>query len=411
MSETAIEWTERSWNPVVGCSIVSPGCTNCYAMKMADRLEAMAPQPSGEGNPHLLHYRGTTTRGEFLSKPPVWTGKVALAPEHVLLEPLRRRKPTTWFVNSMGDLFHEDVPDNWIDRVLAVMALCPQHTFQVLTKRADRMHAYCSRPGVYRRVGALMCDMAIDLRLDVVLIAPGTDERQAPSGTRVHLDRWPLPNVWLGVSAEDQRRAEERIPELLATPAAIRFVSAEPLLGPIDFEPWLPWADLGREVDGKSWGCQECDTDCSSCPNGRAHYHVVEGPPDAEGCPEWITADRVTLDWIIVGGESGSKARPMHPDWARSIRDQCAAAGTAFFFKQWGEWAPGECCGSRPTRAEDAATFYDENWDSPGWHYERITARESEQMHRDDEPDVYRIGKKRAGRLLDGVEHNAMPEA
>lgn len=145
---TKIEWTEKTWNPIVGCSIVSPGCTNCYAMKMAARLEAMAGDGLDDngyavrGTGPLDHYRGTTKRSKAGA---VWTGKVALAPDHIITAPLRRRKPTMYFVNSMGDLFHEDVPDEWIDRVFAVMTMCPQHTFQVLTKRSARMLDYVSR--------------------------------------------------------------------------------------------------------------------------------------------------------------------------------------------------------------------------------------------------------------------------
>jgi protein gp37 len=132
MADSKIEWTERTWNPIVGCSVVSPGCTNCYAMKMAARIEAMGNQ---------ARYRGTTKKVNGNS---VWTGKLAIAPDATISEPLRRRKPTTYFVNSMGDVFHEDLPDEWIDRVFAVMALSPRHTFQVLTKRAGRMRAYVS---------------------------------------------------------------------------------------------------------------------------------------------------------------------------------------------------------------------------------------------------------------------------
>jgi len=268
-----IEWTEATWNPIVGCSIVSPGCTHCYAMRMAARIEAMARagrlDDEGDvvrGAKRLAHYDGLT---KTVKKKAVWTGKVALAPEHILLKPLRRRKPTMWFVNSMSDLFHEDLPDEWIDRVFAVMALCPQHTFQVLTKRSKRMRDYLTtvahephRNTVRRFAGAF-----------------STLRTPLPKDFNV-----PLPNVWLGVSAERQQEADERIPDLLATPAAVRFVSAEPLLGALDLTPWLTGV----------------------------------------------------LDWVIVGGESGPGARPMHPDWVRSIRDQCVSAGVAFFFKQWG---------------------------------------------------------------------------
>lgn len=207
--KTKIEWTDASWNPVVGCSIVSPGCTNCYAMGQAARIERCA---AGAGQ--ATHYAGLTQPSKA---GPVWTGKLALAPDHILTAPLRWKKPRRVFVNSMSDLFHEDVPDEWIDRVFAVMALAPRHTFQVLTKRAKRMRIYL--------------DQRTDNRAEEIGVA-----MRAIAGTSDEpgLIELPLPSVWLGVSAEDQKRADERIPDLLATPAAVRFVSAEPLLGPID---------------------------------------------------------------------------------------------------------------------------------------------------------------------------------
>jgi hypothetical protein len=137
--KSAIEWTDATWNPVVGCSIVSPGCTNCYAMKMAARIEKMASSPMAAHVNVQTHYAGTTQRSKAGA---VWTGKVARAPEHILTQPLKWKRPRKIFVNSMGDLFHESIPDEWIDRVFAVMALAPQHTFQVLTKRAERMRSY-----------------------------------------------------------------------------------------------------------------------------------------------------------------------------------------------------------------------------------------------------------------------------
>jgi protein gp37 len=234
MAETSIEWTERTWNPILGCSIATPGCTNCYAMKMAGRLEAM-----GTGR-----YAGTTRKVNSKS---VWTGKLSLAPDSTFNDPLTRRRPTTYFVNSMGDLFHEDCPDTWIDRVFEVMSLARPHTFQVLTKRAARMHAYM----------------------------------------RV---RKPLPNVWLGVSTERQKEADERIPLLLATPAVVRFISAEPLLGALNIRNFVKRA--------------------------------------SERNP--------SLNWVIVGGESGHGARPMRAEWVESLHAQCDGSDAAFFFKQWG---------------------------------------------------------------------------
>lgn len=276
-ADSKIEWTDATWNPIVGCSVVSPGCTNCYAMGHAARIVRCA-----KGAPS--HYDGTTQPSKA---GPVWTGKVALAPDHILTAPLRWSRPRRIFVNSMGDLFHESVPDAWIDRVFAVMALAEQHTFQIITKRAKRMREYASR--------AAACG---EHWLAHIPDAPA--------------EKWPLPNVWLGVSAEDQTRADERIPELLETPAAVRFVSAEPLLGPLDL--------LGPDMEGP-------------LTNGEPTQAQIDA--DRTG---WrvIRYGVSRLDWIIVGGESGPGARPMHPQWARDIRDQCERAGVPFFMKQMG---------------------------------------------------------------------------
>lgn len=350
-----IEWTEATWNPIVGCSIVSPGCTNCYAMKMAARLDAMR-QP---------RYAGLTKPSKGGA---VWTGEMRLV-EDALTIPLRRKKPTTWFVNSMSDLFHESVPDAWIDRVFAVMALCPQHTFQVLTKRSARMRAYMA-PGMRSargRVGTVA--HAMSCRFQCAGMPPA----------------WPLPNVWLGVSAEDQRRADERVPDLLATPAAVRFVSAEPLLGPIDFLS-VEWPGLeGHRVDVLRKGFW-------SEPGAHPLTAKAAGAGEPKG---WFTNHSDMpgrLDWIIVGGESGPEARPMHPAWARSIRDQCAGAGVAFHFKQHGAWAPLQADGGEwPTDSETLIRLGCDGSRVPdGW-------------------PMQRVGKKAAGRLLDGVTHDAMP--
>lgn len=337
-SKTSIEWAGFSWNPIVGCSVHTPGCKRCYAMIMAARIERMGTAP---------HYAGTT----MLTKAgPVWTGKMAQAPDNILFEPLRRQKTTTWFVNSMSDLFHEAVPDEWIDRVFAVMALTPQHTYQVLTKRSDRMRAYLTDQAAPRRVYDLLCEMVLAMEIQVILIAHPGHELHAPPGRRVHLGVWPLANVWLGVSAEDQRRADERIPDLLATPAAIRFVSAEPLLGPIDFRQWQH--DYGC---GCGWGGDSPLDYCNNCGwRGRARGEIgVAKCPDCSeliadfnACPECDGHDgdgmsfgpnsKPALDWIIVGGESGTGAREMEDAWAEGILAQCSAAGTSFFMKQMG---------------------------------------------------------------------------
>lgn len=343
---SAIEWTEATWNPVVGCSVVSPGCTNCYAMKrVAPRLAK---------NPATPHYAGTVTMS---NAGPVWTGRINVASDKVLTAPLRWKRPRMIFVNSTSDLFHESVPDAWIDRVFDTMARARWHTFQILTKRAARMRSYIN--GVDKNRWKAFWSRRL-------LYKEGIPQLGVPSGEPT----WPLPNVWLGVSAERQQEADERIPDLLATPAAIRFVSAEPLLGPLGLK-CIPWAASDRGfVDALTGKTQHDET--------RARY--PDRYPDVRG-----------LDWVIVGGESGPGARPMHPDWARAIRDQCAAAGVPFFFKQWGDWAPWD----------------DDNWSLPAG-VDDVAARDSVRLVNGTE--FLCVGKKRAGRRLDGVEHNAMPQ-
>ncbi|MFG1370741.1 phage Gp37/Gp68 family protein [Xanthobacter oligotrophicus] len=385
---TGIQWTDATWNPIVGCSLTSPGCTNCYAMRMAARIEAMQPGS---------HYAGTTMPGKV---GPVWTGKMALAPDHILTQPLRWRRPRTIFVNSMGDLFHEDVPDEWIDRVFAVMAMCPRHEFQVLTKRSDRMRAYVSE------VRETWCKSGpptpgSDRIYEAALAVTG--EEWLP-GTP---SQWPLHNVWLGVSAEDQRRADERIPDLLATPAAIRFVSCEPLLGPIRLDRIEAWADKFDDCGGHPdphWPLDTHDWTWLNALEGR--YEAEARSPAGERLGDvdvGLLWDGGKLDLVIVGGENGP--RPMHPDWARSLRDQCAATGTAFFFKQWGSWEPAVDreradpdwrLDYRHKFGDAGATKWLNLAGGCGFHGERFHV-------------MRRAGKARAGRLLDGREHNDLP--
>lgn len=357
---TKIEWTEATWNPIVGCQITSPGCTNCYAMRMAHRLAS---------NPSTPHYHGTT---KTVNGNPVWTGKMALAPESVLFAPLKRKKPTTYFVNSMSDLFAENVPDDWIDRVFAVMALCPQHRFQVLTKRADRMWSYMQpRPSAR---GTSVQDRLWYIHHAMKSFTPGYTQ---------FVRFWPLPNVWLGVSVEDQRRAEERIPDLLDTPAAVRFISAEPLLGPVDLtqitiaashgDPALHLDALAGRV-----GLFGDLNDASSSERS-------DGPSDC-----------ARLNWIICGGESGPGARLMHPDWARSLRDQCVEAKVPFFFKQYGDWAVVE-------------TLPSQDYDLTAWPDGSIGDGNANDNGGFGQT-LRRVGKKSAGRLLDGRRWDQMPE-
>lgn len=271
---SAIQWTDRTWNPVRGCSRVSPGCDSCYAMGQAHRF-------AGPGKP----YEGLTT----IRKGKVdWSGVARFVPS-ALSEPLSWRKPQRVFVNSMSDLFHHSVTNEEIAAVFGVMAACPHLTFQVLTKRADRMREWFEW---VHRTAADRMDLLVPLHF-----AQRHSEHRALRRTKEIFEQgWPLPNVWLGVSAEDQQRADERIPHLLRTPAAVRFVSAEPLLGPIVIQQW----DKGSHLDVNM---------------------------------------RPFLHWVIVGGESGHGARPCNAEDIRSIVRQCKEAGVSVFVKQLGRFA------------------------------------------------------------------------
>lgn len=321
---TGIEWTDETWNPVTGCTKVSSGCKHCYAKHQAwPRLSSM-PNTVYTGR----EFEDVRCHAERLVQPVRWT---------------RQRRI---FVNSMSDLFHEDVPDEFIDSVFGVMWAClwgrdeqPGHIFQVLTKRPQRMRDYLSQDRREHWARAAVSHgggMDPDGIYDQVMDAEG-----------------PHPRIWLGVSVEDQVAAEERIPLLLQSPAAVRWVSAEPLLERVDLTSIrlsggdfdaLRGGDVGRSVRNEHWP---------------------------------------SLDWVVVGGESGPNARPMHPDWAKCLRDQCAAAGVPFLFKQWGEWAD----------AEDFPSEVQEDYDARGL---------TESM-------CIRVGKRTAGRLLDGMQHDGYP--
>jgi protein gp37 len=283
-ANTKIEWTDRTWNPTTGCTKVSPGCDHCYAETLHERFHG---------------------KGSFAT---------VTVHEDRFDAPLRWRKPAKVFVNSMSDVFHANIDIEDIAHLWAVMTLTPQHTYQVLTKRAGRMRSVLSRP----TFPELVTEYA-----DRIGKSEIWDEWQV---------RWPPPNVWLGVSTEDQHWADIRIPLLLETPAAVHWISAEPLLGPINLrDRYLGPGGWRDELTGLMSG----------------------GNPDSIG----------RLDWVVVGGESGPGARPMHPDWARSLRHQCWQASVPFHFKQWGA--------------------------------------NNEHGHR--------VGKTRAGRLLDGIQHDAYP--
>ena len=367
--KSKIEWTDTSWNPIIGCSRVSKGCEHCYAETIAGRF--------GNGKPTV--YSGLT---QIVNGRPRWTGQIKET--KTLLDPLKWRpilqndgtaypsselagkppyRPRRIFVNSMSDLFHENVTDEQRDKIFAVMALCPQHTFQVLTKRPQRMLEYLVTGSMARVREAMIGFQA---------------QRIHQQQTEEPVLGWsglPMPNVMLGVSVENQPTADERIPLLLETPAAIRFISAEPLLGPLDIRSWIGLEcrhqDSYAEPDTGATVCRKCE-------------------------------DQALLDWVICGGESGPRARPMHPAWARKVRDDCKNSVTPFFFKQWGEFAPIESPIENPqsnVRGQCRLVQMD------GTHFDRIFL--------EDIPPgaqwMERQGKHTAGALLDGREWREFP--
>lgn len=259
MAETEIEWTDATWNPVAGCSVMSAGCTNCYAMRMAKRLEAMG----------MEKYSGLT---RTVNGQAVWTGRIY--EDHKSLQtPLSWKKPRKIFVNSMSDLFHEAVSDSFVEQVWDVMAATPHHHYQILTKRPDRM-----------------------------------------SDLLTAWNRAPLPNVWLGTSIENAKVAP-RADALRVVPAAIRFISFEPLIGPVG------------KIDLKD------------------------------------------IHWAIVGGESGPNARPIREEWIDQIHDQCDLHSTAFFFKQWGTWGSDN---KKRSKKANGRTYRGKTWDDMPSHVSAI---------------------------------------
>ncbi|MCU1285921.1 MAG: hypothetical protein JWO13_2271 [Acidobacteriales bacterium] len=364
-----IEWTDASWNPVRGCSRVSEGCRNCYAEGVAARFNG--PGQAYEG---LAEFKiiGQGTKKE--RREAHWTGKVSLVERH-LEDPLRWRRPRKIFVNSMSDLFHESIPDSWIAIVYGIMAMAHRHTFQILTKRPERQRDFLNMLAAASDPAERLLELAIDADGDPYFSDPAEacisnaihDVLGVRGGENWNVG-WPMRHVQQGVSVEDGKTALARIPILLRTAAAVRFISAEPLLGAIDLSAVQPISLCGQKTG--TFRKNDCER----------------------------------LDWVIAGGESGPKARPMHPDWARQLRDQCVAAGVPFFFKQWGEWAPGECADKLPDRTERVATWFANKWD-----FEQLTPKQSEETHSDDAPDVYRLGKHAAGALLDGEEWKQFP--
>lgn len=288
-----IAWTDQTWNPTRGCKAISPGCANCYAATMAARF-------SDTGQP----YEGLARRGagKALAQ---WTGKGRFVRDH-LADPLRWTRPRRVFVNSMSDLFFEEFTNQQIAAVFGVMAASPRHTFQVLTKRPERMlEWFGSLPSEPWHANEFV-------KVAARAFGISRDQLHTPAA------EWPLPNVWLGVSAEDQKRADERIPLLLSAPAAVRFISAEPLIGQLDLDRFL-WK---RNFDERG------------------------------------ASDDVCLDWVIVGGESGHRARPCCLSWIRNIVHDCEEAGVACFVKQ---------LGSRPYEPVDDAPDEEDEWAVGEW--------------------------------------------
>jgi protein gp37 len=317
--KSKIEWTDATWNPITGCSVLSPGCKHCYAMLLAGtRLSAHSSRAG---------LTIDTKAG------PVWTGEVRFN-DQWLDQPLRWRQPRAIFVCAHADLFHESVPDSWIDQIFAMMAAAPQHLFQVLTKRPSRMAKYLKNAETTARIHAVLMAWGGASANDA--------GRRAQAAWR--LEDWPLSNVWAGVSVEDGARLN-RVASLRETPAAVRWISAEPLLGSLK----------GIDLTG--------------------------------------------VAWVVSGGESGPRARPTKALWHRELRDACEEAGVAYHFKQWGEFLP--------EGQFDKDGFM---W-APGRdgrvHWWLPEPPEGEFLQSDH--CAVRVGKRQAGRDLDGRLHDGMP--
>lgn len=321
--KTGIEWCDSSFNPWIGCSAISPGCANCYASTFAKRVG------------RDFDTRTRTSEANW-KRPLKWERNAqAFQAEHG-----RRQRV---FCASLADVFDNEVDPVWRSDLFKLICDTPNLDWLLLTKRVGN---------VFRMLPFGWQDFGMPL------------------------------NVWLGATVVNQEEADRDIPKLLAVPAAVRFLSVEPMLGPIDVR-WV-FADAGV-------------IRCPKCMFGTNILNHGPCPNDGE-----TLRNDPGIDWVICGGESGHGARPMHPDWARSLRDQCAAAGVPFLFKQWGEWTPGENV-ERVRGTVDTAFLWDDKWDI---HPLNLA---TDHGHVDDQPDLYRVGKKAAGRLLDGVEHNGFP--
>lgn len=287
MSKTKIEWADKVWNPVTGCTPISEGCEHCYAKRMAKRLRGRCGYP--EDDPFRV-----TWHEDRLDEPKGW------------------KKPQRIFVCSMGDLFHESINFQKISRIVEIMEMCPQYTFMLLTKRPEKLNkfilAYFGKIFTPKGIAEILC------------------------------------NIWFGVTCENQARADERIPILLQIPAAKRFISIEPMLGPVD-------------LTALCYGTHDVLS-------GR-EFESLSSMED----------DLPKLDWVILGGETGPGARPMHPDWVRSIRDQCGTSGVPLFFKTWGDYRP-----------DKISVIQESIWRDAGW-----------------------INNAKGGHILDGKEYREFP--
>jgi len=371
---TKIEWADETWNPVAGCTKVSRGCDHCYAERMARRLAAMARADIAAGrNPGAKTYYQ-----DVIGSNGKWTGSVRFN-SGMLDELLRWRKPRVVFVNSMSDTFHPDVRDAWLDQMFAVMALCPQHRFLVLTKRPERMAEICTAAAWFGKRARFGRGNAI--------LAEGTISHRV------------LPNIWLGVTVEDQAAADARLPVLakLAVAGWNTFVSVEPLLGAVDLSRCC-YRSAGLYVD---W---------YDALRGR----LLHSAPGSSGLVR-NASPAGPLKWVICGGESGPGARPVHPDWVRALRDQCQAARVPFLFKQWGAYRPGhdyyldgddDVRERALDRKHVLITRHGTIWQvgTPG----------TDEQHDGQPPPgtwiMHPMSKKQAGRELDGREWDEWPK-
>ena len=303
-----IEWTDETWNPVIGCRHVAEGCRNCYAETMSKRLAAM----------------GQKQYAEVINEQGKFNGKAIPQPQQ-LDKPLRWRKSRMIFVNSMSDLFHEDVPFEFIAAVYGVMAACPQHTFQVLTKRPERMLEFFE--WVAKQPFAIESKQNYDFVDGVNVVADELVKFNltVPGLQKIDYDVeppvWPLPNVWHGVSVANQKDADKNIPILLQVPSAVRFVSAEPLVGPVDL-------CVGKQGRGDNYDTLGGTVTKFHGSKARDRSECSTNVSVQSGYPK--------LDWVIAGGESGPNARPCDVAWIRSIVQQCQAANVPVFVKQLG---------------------------------------------------------------------------